>query len=367
MNAVSAPVAKQPASMRARMALGAGALAVLAALAGSALGRWMPEPDAAGLWWLAVLLGMAGLGGLAWWLAGRSLAPLRRLAATVAARRPHETALLDQAPAPELEPMVRGLNSQWQQQQAALDQQQRFIAEASHQLRTPLAVLKTQLQGAIAGELQTAETLPKMLRTVDRASHLANQLLSKAKVDQKLQNAQWTDVDLQQIASDVLVECAPLVARKRLDVSLEALPVRLHTDGWLVGELLRNLVANAIHQSSQGASLGVVIRYLPTEVELLVWDNAGGIGEEVRERLFMPFESASGGTGVGLGLSICKQIALSMQASLDLYNRMQNGAVVGVDAVVRWQLSEGHASGSALPTTAAQTEPLAHATLRVPA
>ena len=56
-----------------------------------------------------------------------------------------------------------------------------------------------------------------------------------------------------------------------------------------------------------------------------------------------------------------------MQASLDLYNRMQNGAVVGVDAVVRWQLSEGHASGSALPTTAAQTEPLAHATLRVPA
>jgi signal transduction histidine kinase len=60
--------------------------------------------------------------------------------------------------------------------------------------------------------------------------------------------------------------------------------------------------------------------------------------EALRERLFQPFESASGGTGVGLGLSICKQIAISVQASLDLYNRIQNQAVVGVDAVVRWKL-----------------------------
>ncbi len=358
---------RRGASMRLRIAVAASALALVAALGGAMLAGALPHTDVAS-WWLALLAGLGLLLALAWWLAGRSLAPGHRLAATVAARRPHETALLERAPAPELEALVRGLNSQWQQQQEALDQQQRFIAEASHQLRTPLAVLKTQLQGTIAGELQTAETLPKMLRTVDRASHLANQLLSKAKVDQKLQNAQWTDVDLQHIASEVLVECAPLVARKRLDVSLEALPVRLHTDGWLVGELLRNLVANAIHQSAPGSSLGVVIRYLPTEVELLVWDNAGGIDEGVRERLFMPFESASGGTGVGLGLSICKQIAVSMQASLDLYNRMQQGAVVGVDAVVRWPLPEGQAPGKApSPVAAVQSQPLSHATLRVPA
>lgn len=354
-------------SMRVQIALWCMAFSALSAGAVLGLaGLGLSWRDAE--WWGLATVVLALLGLLAWWGAGRSLAPLHRLAATVAARRPQETALLEHAPAPELEAIVRGLNSQWQQQQAALDQQQRFIAEASHQLRTPLAVLKTQLQGAIAGELQTAETLPKMLRTVDRASHLANQLLSKAKVDQKLQNAQWTDIDLQHIASEVLVECAPLIARKRLDVSLEALPVRLHTDGWLVGELLRNLVANAIHQSRAGGSLGVVIRYLPTEVELLVWDNAGGIDEEVRERLFLPFESASGGTGVGLGLSICKQIAVSMQASLDLYNRLQGGTVVGVDAVVRWPLPEGQALTTApLPVAAPLAQPLSHATLRVPA
>lgn len=357
----------RPTSMRLRIAAGTIALALAAALGGAALERYLPATDTASGCW-AALAGAALAIALAWWWAGRSLAPLRRLVATVAARRPQETALLQHAPAPELEAIVRGLNSQWQQQQAALDQQQRFIAEASHQLRTPLAVLKTQLQGTIAGELLPAETLPKMLRTVDRASHLANQLLAKAKVDQKLHNAQWTDIDLQQIAGEVLVECAPLIARKRLDVSLEALPVRLRSDGWLVGELLRNLVANAIHQSLAGGSLGVVIRYLPTEVELLVWDNAGGIDEGVRERLFMPFESASGGTGVGLGLSICKQIAVSMQASLGLYNRLQNGVVVGVDAVVRWPLSDGQAPGAApVPATTLPTEPLSHATLRVPA
>jgi signal transduction histidine kinase len=131
---------------------------------------------------------------------------------------------------------------------------------------------------------------------------------------------------------------------------------------------LRNLVANAIHQSRAGSSLGVVIRYLPAEVELLVWDNAGGIDDEVRERLFLPFESASGGTGVGLGLSICKQIAVSMQASLDLYNRLHNGAVVGVDAVVRWPLPDGQAPSTApLPAAAPLAQPLSHATLRVPA
>eukprot|EP01030_Chromulinospumella_sphaerica_P022599 gene22599-22585_t len=75
------------------------------------------------------------------------------------------------------------------------------------------------------------------------------------------------------LASEILVEFAPLIARKQLEVSLDAEPVRLMSDSWLIGELLRNLLANAIRQSAAGASLGVVIRHLPDEMELLVWDN----------------------------------------------------------------------------------------------
>ncbi|WP_296510109.1 HAMP domain-containing sensor histidine kinase [Rhodoferax sp.] len=317
--------------------------------------------------WLVVFIAVAGAPTL-WWLAGLCLRPVQLLAKTVAGRQPQETTPLDHTPAAELEPIMRALNVQWQQQQDALEQQQRFIAEASHQLRTPLAVLKTQLQGVTSGELPASDTLLKMLRTLDRASHLANQLLSQAKVEQKVRHAQWTTVDLHHLASDVLVEFAPLIARKQLEVSLDAEPVRLMSDSWLVGELLRNLLANAIRQSASGASLGVVVRHLPDEIELLVWDNAGGLDEAVRERLFQPFESASGGTGVGLGLSICKQIAVSMHATLDLYNRIQQGAVLGVDAVVRWPRPEhAMAQDSAEQAHSMPNVALSKAILRMPA
>ena len=118
---------------------------------------------------------------------------------------------------------MRALNVQWQQQRDALEQQQRFIAEASHQLRTPLAVLKTQVQGVTSGELPASDTLPKMLRTLDRASHLANQLLSQAKVEQKVRHAQWSLVDMHQLASEVLVEFAPLIAR---NIGLETMDLQ---------------------------------------------------------------------------------------------------------------------------------------------
>jgi signal transduction histidine kinase len=67
-----------------------------------------------------------------------------------------------------------------------------------------------------------------------------------------------------------------------------------------------------------------------------VWDNGGGMDEAIQARLFEPFQSASGASGVGLGLSICRQIAVSMGAEVNLYNRVQDDRVVGVDAVVRW-------------------------------
>jgi len=92
------------------------------------------------------------------------------------------------------------------------------------------------------------------------------------------------------------------------------------------------------------------------------------LDEAVRERLFQPFESASGGTGVGLGLSICKQIAVSMHATLDLYNRIQQGAVVGVDAVVRWpRPAHAIAQDSAVPALSMLHASLSDATLRMPA
>jgi len=274
------------------------------------------------------------------WLAGRALAPIRQLGD----RLQGQTSEVDDDASPrELQPVTEVVRRLLRQQRDAVDQQSRFLADASHQLRTPFAVLRTQLQGALSGQLEVRETLPKMLATVDRSSQLVKQLLSQAKVDQLVGNAHWQDVDLEAVARDVCLEFAPLLARKRLEFSLESVPVNVRTDPWLAGELLRNLMSNAIHHSVKGSTMGMVLRVLPGQSELLVWDHGGGIDEALRARLFEPFQSAAGGTGIGLGLSICRQIAQSMQAEVELFNRVQDGQVVGVDAVVRWP----HAPGTA--------------------
>jgi signal transduction histidine kinase len=236
----------------------------------------------------------------------------------------------------ELLPLVRALNQLLDTQRQATEREHKFLADASHQLRTPLAVMRTQLQGLSAGQLDLGDTLPKMLRTVDRATSLTNQLLSLEKVRQLVRQSDWVPVDLSAVASDIALEMAPLMVRKRLDFALDAVPVVVLSDGWMLGELVRNLLANAIHHSEHHASLGIAIRRFQGEAELIVWDHAGGVSESVQARLFEPFAAAAGGTGIGLGLAICREIAESMSASVDLFNRQKDGVVIGCDAVVRW-------------------------------
>jgi len=308
-----------------------------------ALGVALAELLLQGLWpamasdpvWGLVLRVLAVAGAFA--LCVRwALAPLRALETEF--RPGDERPTREPMPA-ELQPLSDAVHGVLQRQQDAVDQQRRFLADASHHLRTPFAVLRTQLQGAMSGQLDVRETLPKMLATVDRSSELVRQLLSMAKVEQLVAQGQWQEVELASVAREVCLEFGPLLARKHLDFAFEAVPVRLRTDPWMLGELLRNLLSNAIHHSARGAALGMVVRALPDQAELLVWDNGGGVDETVMDRLFEPFQSASGGTGIGLGLSICRQIAESMQAEVRLFNRVQDDHVVGVDAVVRWDLA----------------------------
>ncbi|OGB43844.1 MAG: hypothetical protein A2W72_00350 [Burkholderiales bacterium RIFCSPLOWO2_12_67_14] len=314
--------------------------------------HWLVWSDGSGASLLGSLVRM-GLTLLVFaWLAGRALAPIRQLGDRLQGQA---SAVDDDASPRELQPVTEVVHRLLRQQRDAVDQQSRFLADASHQLRTPFAVLRTQLQGALSGQLEVRETLPKMLATVDRSSQLVRQLLSQAKVDQLVGNAHWQDVDLEAVAREVCLEFAPLLARKRLDFSLESVPVNLRTDPWLAGELLRNLMSNAIHHSAKGSAMGMVLRVLPGQSELLVWDHGGGIDETLRARLFEPFQSAAGGTGIGLGLSICRQIAQSMQAEVELFNRVQDGQVIGVDAVVRWPHAPVAVAG---PVPAHPTVPL---------
>lgn len=234
----------------------------------------------------------------------------------------------------ELRPTVLHMRQLRRDQVHWVEQQRRFLADASHQLRTPMAVLRTQLQSAIAGDAAASVLLPQMLHTLDRAAGLANQLLSLTKLEQLKHNGGLQPVNLHAAARDAVVELSPLIAAKRLDFVLEGPELSADGDPVMLGELLRNLLANAIHHAPATGRMGVLLREGAGRVELLVWDEGPGVDNDVQARLFQPFSASVG--GVGLGLSICKQIAEAMGASVDLYNRVSNGRVIGVDAVVAW-------------------------------
>ena len=163
-----------------------------------------------------------------------------------------------------------------------------------------------------------------------------NQLLSLSKVEQLKRMGELPSVDLNAIAREAVMELAPLIAAKRLDFALEG-PDTLWApgDAALLGELMRNLLANAIHHTPVHGRLGVLLRDSTGRREVLVWDEGPGIDDAVRQRLFQPFSAGQG--GVGLGLSICRQIAEAMGAQVTLFNRMDAGQVIGVDAVVAWE------------------------------
>ncbi len=290
-----------------------------------------------GLLWVVLLaMAMTAVGvALAWvasaWLRHADMSLMRPTSGDVAGG----TGQAYEGPS-ELAPAVQHFGELQQNQSRWIDEQRRFLADATHQLRTPMAVLRTQLQAAMAGDMLVGDALQQMLHTVDRASGLANQLLSLSKVEQLKRMGELPSVDLNAIAREAVMELAPLIAAKRLDFALEG-PDTLWApgDAALLGELMRNLLANAIHHTPTHGRLGVLLRDNTGRREVLVWDEGPGIDDAVRQRLFQPFSAGKG--GVGLGLSICRQIAEAMGAQVTLFNRMDAGQVIGVDAVVAWE------------------------------
>lgn len=234
----------------------------------------------------------------------------------------------------ELQPVVERVQQFYAQQHHWVDEQRRFLADASHQLRTPMAVLRAQLQSAMAGDTPPAEVLPQMLHTVDRATGLVNQLLSLTKLEQLKRRGELKTIDVRAVALEAVLELSPLIAAKRIDFALDEDPLWAPADPTMLGELVRNLLANAIHHAPPGGRSGIVLRQGAQQRELIVWDEGPGIDDALRPRLFHPFAASQG--GVGLGLSICRQIAESMGATTELYNRSAHGEVIGVDAVVAW-------------------------------
>ena len=271
---------------------------------------------------LALALPLLGLA--VWWAVRRGVAPLRRLGATLAARAPQalDPVVVDDAPA-EMLPMVDALNGLFARIAALVETERRFTADAAHELRTPLAAIRTQAQVALAAtdDAQRSHALRATLQGCDRTTHLVEQLLTLARLESGVAAAARARVDLVAVARAVVAELAPQAVHRQQAIELDA-PAALPMpgDATLLAVLVRNLVDNAIRYSPPSARIAIALASAPGRARLSIDDSGPGLADvdakRIGERFFRV--AGSGQSGSGLGMSIARRIAAAHGATVEV-------------------------------------------------
>lgn len=270
---------------------------------------------------------------LIWLGIGAGLRPLKHLKQEVKQRTPNQLVPLAMQDVPEeVVPLVGALNDLFARLEAAFESERRFTADAAHELRTPLAALKIQAQVAMRSsdiaERNTA--LENVLRGVERATRLVQQLLTLARVDPETAMASFKQVNLRGLAASVMADLEHLAHVKQIEMLLEEgqAPYVLGDDSQL-NLLLRNLLDNAIRYTPTGGLVTVSVSDI-NGVHLKVGDTGPGIPETEREQVLQRFYriSGSGEEGSGLGLSIVRRIADLHGARLELSNNEKGGGLL---------------------------------------
>jgi two-component system, OmpR family, sensor histidine kinase TctE len=274
----------------------------------------------------------------------RATRPVRSISHALARRSDNDLSPLPTGSAPrELLPLLDATNQHMQRLSQLLDHQKRFVRDTSHQLRTPLAVLKTQVQSARRGDVPPLQAIDEIGHTVDRATELANQMLALAKVEQLRQDRDAPVIDWGEVVRAVALDLAPLIADRGLDFSLDVRSARVQSHEWALRELGRNLLHNAIKNTPPDSRLAISMVCDAQTAALSIADSGPGISDSLRERLFQPFATDHGarpsGAGSGLGLAICHGIVQSLGGSIELQNRVVHGRITGLDVTVRLPLA----------------------------
>jgi two-component system sensor histidine kinase TctE len=272
------------------------------------------------------------------------LAPLARLRAEVEDRAPNDLAPIKLEAAPEeVRALVKALNSLLAQVHENVSVQKRFISDAAHQLRTPLAGLKSQTELALTETDNPAlqARLRRVHESATRSAHLINQLLTLARAEPESVAAQGrTRVDLRRLASEVTAELVPRARHAGVDLGLDEgdeKPIEIHGNALLLRESLLNLVDNAIRYAGDGSVVTVRLSAQDSQAVLEVEDNGPGIAEADRERVFDRFARATHeGNGCGLGLAIVKEIVERHTGTVELQPVQPRGlrAVVRLPRIV---------------------------------
>jgi two-component system sensor histidine kinase QseC len=296
---------------------------------------------------IIMLLTYPALGLLIWLIVGRGLDSIRKVASEVKHRAPTylEPVSLHEVPS-EIKPLVDELNHLFIRLHNAFDREKRFAADAAHELRTPLAAIKTQAQVALKSinDEEKKAALEKVILGVDRSTHVVHQLLILSRMVPEALDTELTPVNLVKQATDVIADLVPEALKKDTDIELVApeVPVMIKGSPVAISILLRNLVHNAIHYTQPGSFVKVVISEQRQGVVLKVIDNGPGIPQELRERVFERFFRILGtrASGSGLGLGIVQQVAEVHNAQLSL-GTPENGKGLEVTVIFPPKVNDG--------------------------
>jgi two-component system, OmpR family, sensor histidine kinase TctE len=280
-----------------------------------------------------VILPLAVL--LVWLALARGIAPLNELQRRIRSRDSADLSPIDERRIPdEVAPLVRAINDLLARLDQSISSQKHFLADAAHQLKTPLAGLRTQAELA-QREIDEGSSRPADLKrslqqialSSQRAAHMVNQLLAMARAEDKEHAAGRCEVNLPELAIETVRDFVPRALEKSIDLGFEGpdaerSTLSIHGHPLLIRELIRNLVDNALLYTPSGGTVTVRVVEDPFgQVSVLqVEDSGAGITEAEREKVFQPFYRALGtdADGSGLGLAIVREIAHQHDAEVGL-------------------------------------------------
>ena len=289
------------------------------------------------LWPLALALPLLGLA--VWWAVRQGTEPLRRLGRQLAARRPDalQPVTLPGAPS-EMQPLLDALNGLFARIDQLLQGERRFTADAAHELRTPIAAIRTQAQVAMAesDDGQRRHALAAVMAGCDRATRLVEQLLTLARLEAAGASAKARPVDLVPVVRHVVGEVASAALARGQEIDFDGSgECRVAADETLAAVLVRNLVDNAVRYAPAGAAVRVTLGSEADRIRLRVEDGGPGLDDAAMARLGERFFRVlgSGATGSGLGWSIVRRIADVQSADV----RVGRSATLGgLEVTVTW-------------------------------
>jgi two-component system sensor histidine kinase TctE len=271
---------------------------------------------------------------LVWFALSRGLRPLRQVQGRIHDRDPDDFSPIDPRGAPEeIAPLVSAFNGLLQRLEVSVATQRRFIGDAAHQLKTPLAGLRTQAELALgaddANELRTS--LRMIAGSAERSARLVSQMLALARAENLREAAPFERLDLTALSREVVGDWVPAALGAGIDLGFEgpAMEVPVEGNPVLIREALNNLIDNALRYTARGQSVTVRVLATPEHPIVEVEDSGTGIGPEDQPRIFDRFFRVLGNTevsGSGLGLAIVREIVEQHGATIDVMSPLPDGA-----------------------------------------